>query len=128
MERMMVIVLVNLSMGVVLSKLSEKFPEQILLCAVVIVLISLVLTASMMPKKEDLKRAVDELKEGEVYYVLFLCTTIETGAKVTALVQGKETKKLKLLLFEKDPPPVFKREGEKIVRHVKWRNSSLCAK
>jgi len=74
----------------------------------------------LIGKEEDgVKRAEDELREGEVHYRLTSCVARESGtAGVLGLVRSNKTKELKLLVFKEDPPPMFKMEGKKIVPHV----------
>ena len=111
-------VLLNLLFGVALSMLVIRMPEKasILIIGTLILdaLISVLILFSV--KKEKIKKAKKALKEGEVHHLLCGCTALEAGGNGTlALVRSNKTKKLKLLIFDKEPPPIFKMEEGEIV-------------
>lgn len=107
----------NLSLGLILSGLLVKFSGwQALLLTSATLLLGLILTAiiwSLMSSKDGYpKKAIDELEEGEVHWVLCQTSGIEGNL---ALVRSKKTKELKLLVFKEVPPTIFKKEKGKIV-------------
>lgn len=113
--------LVNLSFGFVLSVLLVKFPEHATLligAALFICLLVMISTYLLMSSKEELKKAADELKEGEVHSLLRSCSAREAGSGVIAIVRSNTTHELKMLIFEKDPPPLFEKQNGQIIAHL----------
>jgi len=112
----MVIALMNMFLGLIIGKALSIYPEQSLMVVGIAILLCLILTAViwllMRPAKEDLKNADDELKEGEIHWVLCHSSGVEGNM---ALVRSKKTKELKLLVFKETPPTIFKKEKGKIV-------------
>ena len=116
MARVIVIALVNMFLGLLIGKALSIYPEQVWLVIGIAVLLSLVLTTIiwllMRPAKKGPKKATDELKEGEIHWLLASTSSIEGNI---ALVRSKKTKELKLLVFKEIPPTIFKKEKGTIV-------------
>lgn len=112
----MVLALMNMFLGLAIGKILSIYPGQTLTVIGVSALICLVLTMViwivMRPAKEGLKNASNELKEGEIHWVLCSTSSVEGNL---ALVRSKKTKELKLLVFKETPPTIFKKEMGKIV-------------
>jgi|GEM_PF-2446169 len=120
MFRILLVVFINMLLGAALNTLVIKLPEQTLVLIGAGILLALILTAWIMLSKKDaeIKQAEKEMKEGEVYYRLTACGAKEAGMGILALVRRNKDKKLKLLIFKTEPPPIFKMEGGKIVPHA----------
>lgn len=122
MLRIMVLALINMFLGLVVGKALSVYPEDLSLVVSVTILVGLVLSAIlwrlMSPSKKEPKKAINELKEGEVYSLLRSCNAREAGARgVVAMVRSSKTHELKMLIFEEDPPQQFKKEDGKIVSY-----------
>ncbi|MDO8442676.1 MAG: hypothetical protein Q7S81_00190 [bacterium] len=128
MVRVMVVALINMLLGLIVGKgLSIYYTEQIWPVISIAVFLCLIITAVtwllIRPMGEDLKKAEDELKEGEVYVFLRFCNRRKGEDGVVVMARSEKTKELKRLVFEKIPPlfsegisPLFfKKENGKIV-------------
>ncbi len=122
MFRILFSVLLNLLLGATLGILAIRMPEKAMMLIVAMFFFAALLTGLILltgNKKDEVKHAEEEIKEGEVHYRLMSCSAREAKTTgVIALVRSNKTKKLKLLVFKEDPPPIFKIEGRKIVPHV----------
>jgi len=122
MFRILFSVLLNLLLGATLGILAIRMPEKAMMLIVAMFFFAALLTGLILltgNKKDEVKHAEEEIKEGEVHYRLTSCVARESGtAGVLGLVRSNKTKELKLLVFKEDPPPMFKMEGKKIVPHV----------
>lgn len=117
----MLTVLINLFLGAILSMLVIRMPEKATALISSVLVVATLMSGLIMhsDKKKEIKKAKKALKEGEVHHLLCGCTALEAGANGTlALVRNNKTKELKLLVFEKEPPPIFKLEEGEIVPHV----------
>jgi hypothetical protein len=116
MLRLIFAVILNLFLGATAYALSMKMPsEKIPMLVSIAFMVALSVSGLMLlTKKEEIKKAKKALKEGEVHHLLCCCTALEAGGNGTlALVRSNRTKELKLLIFDKEPPPIFvKEEGE----------------
>ncbi|MCL5017069.1 MAG: hypothetical protein M1155_00165 [Patescibacteria group bacterium] len=120
MMRLIFIVFTNLFIGSALSMLRDtplSTTAALSIGAAFIILAILLTGMSLLMKKDELKKARKVIKEGEVYHVLSQFTAREAGSSggVIGAVRNNKTKKLEFLIFDKELPPIFKKEDGELV-------------
>ena len=120
MIRLLFIVFTNLIIGSSLGMLYNMplKTSVILWMGAAFILLAILLTGmALLLKKDEIKKAENVIKEGEVYQVLSYFTAKEAGATggVLGVARNNKTKKLELLIFAKEPAPIIKKEDGEIV-------------